>query len=73
MKVSKIASVSGAAFLMAQMASADKLSLNEISDYLNDLKTAEARFEQINDDGTVSTGTVYIKRPGKMRFIHSFC
>jgi len=68
MKVSKIASVSGAAFLMAQMASADKLSLNEISDYLNDLKTAEARFEQINDDGTVSTGTVYIKRPGKMRF-----
>lgn len=54
--------------LMAQGASADKLPLNAISTYLNDLKTVEGSFTQINDDGTISTGTVYIKRPGRMRF-----
>lgn len=54
--------------LAAQSAWADKLPLNAISAYLNDLKTAEGSFTQINDDGTISTGTIYIKRPGKMRF-----
>ncbi len=54
--------------LAGQSAWADKLPLNTISAYLNDLKTAEGSFTQINDDGTISTGKVYIKRPGKMRF-----
>ena len=49
-------------------ASADKLSLNAISQYLNKLDTAKAQFTQINDDGTISTGTIYIKRPGRARF-----
>ena len=56
------------AITMAQGAWADKLPLADISGYLNDLKTVEARFTQINDDGTTDTGTLYIKRPGKMRF-----
>ena len=47
---------------------ADKLSLGQISSYLNGIGTAQAEFSQINDDGTLSTGTLYIKRPGKMRF-----
>lgn len=47
---------------------AERLPLSAISNYLNKLKTAEAEFTQINDDGTISTGKLYIKRPGKMRF-----
>ena len=47
---------------------ADMLSLNDISKYFNDLSTAEATFRQFNEDGSVSTGTLYIKRPGRMRF-----
>ena len=47
---------------------ADQLPLNDISQYLNDMKTAEAEFTQLNDDGTISTGKLYIQRPGKMRF-----
>lgn len=47
---------------------AEKLSLNEISGYLNGLKTAQTSFTQINDDGSLSTGKLYIKRPGRMRF-----
>ncbi|NRB21044.1 MAG: outer membrane lipoprotein carrier protein LolA [Rhodobacteraceae bacterium] len=47
---------------------AEKLSLTEISGYLNGLKTAQTSFTQINDDGSLSTGTLYIHRPGRMRF-----
>ena len=47
---------------------AQKLPLNDISAYLNKLQTATGEFTQINDDGSISTGTIYIKRPGKVRF-----
>jgi outer membrane lipoprotein-sorting protein len=52
----------------ASMSMADKLPLGAISGYLNDLKRLKADFTQINDDGTISTGALWIKRPGKMRF-----
>jgi outer membrane lipoprotein-sorting protein len=54
--------------LTALPAQAEKLSLSAISAYLNGLKTAEATFTQYNADGTQSEGTVYIRRPGRMRF-----
>jgi outer membrane lipoprotein-sorting protein len=47
---------------------AEQLSLSEISGYLNQLQTAQGGFTQINVDGTLSTGTIYIKRPGRIRF-----
>jgi len=47
---------------------AEKLPLTEISSYLNGIDTAEGEFTQINDDGTISTGKLYIKRPGRVRF-----
>lgn len=47
---------------------AEILPLGEISAYLNKLQTAKGAFTQINDDGSISTGTIYIKRPGKVRF-----
>lgn len=52
----------------AMPAWADKIPLADISQYLNDLETAMAPFTQINDDGSLSTGTLYIKRPGRVRF-----
>ncbi|MFZ7092346.1 LolA family protein [Primorskyibacter sp. 2E233] len=54
--------------LAALPASAQQLSLGAISQYLNSLKTAQGSFTQINGDGTISTGTIAIKRPGKVRF-----
>ena len=47
---------------------ADKLSLNEISAYLNTISTAKIDFSQINDDGSVDSGRIFIKRPGRIRF-----
>lgn len=52
----------------AMPAMAEKLSLGAISAYLNTLKTAKGEFTQINDDGSISTGKIYIKRPGRVRF-----
>lgn len=58
----------GLALLAPLAAMADKLPLNEISAYLNKLQTAKGEFTQINDDASISTGVIYIKRPGKVRF-----
>lgn len=57
-----------AALILAMPAQADKLPLSRISNYLNALKTAQGDFTQINEDGTISTGKIYIKRPGRIRF-----
>lgn len=54
--------------LYAGAASAQQLSLSQISAYLNQLQTAQGGFTQINADGTLYTGQVYIKRPGRIRF-----
>lgn len=56
------------ALTLAAPAFAEKIPLNEISRYLNGLKTVEADFTQVNSDGTISTGKVFIKRPGRVRF-----
>ena len=54
--------------LTASAALAEKIPLNDISAYLNSLGTATAQFTQVNNDGTISTGTLFIKRPGRVRF-----
>ena len=58
-----------AALALAPLAAiAQELSLGEISSYLNSLQTAQGGFTQVNADGSISTGTIYIKRPGRVRF-----
>jgi len=54
--------------LLPSVASAEKLSLQQISDYLNRLTTAKGSFIQYNPDSTRSKGLFMIKRPGRMRF-----
>lgn len=56
------------ALFLAMPVQAAKLSLAELSRYLNSLGTVEAEFTQINPDGTLATGTIRISRPGKVRF-----
>lgn len=60
--------LSSAAVFVASPALAEKLSLNAISRYLNTIKLATSDFTQVNDDGSLSTGKFYIKRPGRIRF-----
>ena len=49
-------------------AMAGKIPLSDLSDYLNGLSTAEAAFTQVNADGSISSGRVIIRRPGRVRF-----
>lgn len=68
MRFLKTAALSAAIAVAATTAMADKLPLSSISSYLNKMTTAQGEFTQINSDGTISTGTIYIKRPGRVRF-----
>ena len=54
--------------VLALPAMAQKIPLSEISAYLNSFKTAKAEFTQINDDGSISKGRLFIRRPGRIRF-----
>lgn len=56
------------ALLLPLPAAAEKIPLGTISEYLNGLTTVESDFTQINADGSISTGKIYIKRPGRVRF-----
>ena len=54
--------------LFAAPLSAEPVSLGALSDYINGLTSAKASFTQFNGDGSRSRGTLYIKRPGRMKF-----
>ncbi|TDL85027.1 LolA family protein [Meridianimarinicoccus aquatilis] len=49
-------------------ATAERLSLPVLSEYMEEIGEAEAKFTQINANGSRLTGTLYIKRPGRIRF-----
>ena len=68
MRYLKTTLLGAAMAFVASTAMAEKLPLGSISSYLNGLSTAKGAFTQINGDGTISTGTIYIKRPGRVRF-----
>ncbi len=56
------------AALAPAAAQAQELSLQEISNYLNSFSSAAGGFTQVNADGSIDTGTIQIKRPGRVRF-----
>lgn len=64
-----IAKITALALCLAPTAaSAEKLSLQQLSAYLNQLTSAKGAFTQVNPDNTLSKGNFMIKRPGRMRF-----
>jgi outer membrane lipoprotein-sorting protein len=40
----------------------------EVENYINSIRTLQARFVQSNPNGSVVQGTLYISRPGRLRF-----
>jgi len=40
----------------------------EVEKYFNSIKTLQARFVQTNPNGQIVQGTLYIRRPGRLRF-----
>jgi outer membrane lipoprotein-sorting protein len=56
------------AFLNSTPALAAPPSLDDIEKYLESLGTAKGHFTQKNPNGSKDQGTLYISRPGRMRF-----
>ena len=54
--------------LTAAPARAAPVSLDTLSAYINGLASVQARFIQVNADGSRDRGTLSIKRPGRARF-----
>jgi outer membrane lipoprotein-sorting protein len=52
----------------AVLSDADQALLVRVGQYLNALRTLKGRFLQIAPDGATSQGTVWLERPGRMRF-----
>ena len=50
------------------LTAAQKAELKRVEDYLNGLRTLQARFIQVSQRGQVAEGTLYLQRPGKVRF-----
>jgi outer membrane lipoprotein-sorting protein len=40
----------------------------EVENYINSIRTLQARFVQSNPNGSVVQGTLYVSRPGRLRF-----
>ena len=57
-----------AALACAGPAMAEKIPLGELAAYIKSISSAKSGFTQINDDGTITTGTIFIRRPGRARF-----
>jgi len=53
----------------APLTADDKALVDRASDYLQGLGEVKGRFEQIDARGGVSHGDLYLKRPGKARFV----
>tara|TARA_R110001592_G_scaffold29350_10_gene106637 strand:- start:4266 stop:4904 length:639 start_codon:yes stop_codon:yes gene_type:complete len=52
----------------ADVRDASVADIEKAETYLQDMKTAQARFVQTTHDGTQLVGTFYLNRPGKLRF-----
>lgn len=58
------AAIAASAVLSAE----DQASVRRIEDYINSITTLQARFIQLNPNGRFVEGSLYISRPGRLRF-----
>lgn len=63
-----IAALFPALLLGAATAARAQAGAAEVEKYFNGLGTLQARFVQNNPNGSIVQGTLYVRRPGRMRF-----
>lgn len=56
------------AFVSAASGAQAQTGVPEIENYINSIRTLQARFVQSNPNGSILQGTLYVRRPGRMRF-----
>jgi len=62
------AALSALALLVASLPAQAQVGVPEIERYINSIRTLKARFVQSNPNGSIAQGTLYVRRPGRMRF-----
>jgi outer membrane lipoprotein-sorting protein len=62
------APLSSASVKPAALTPAERGDVSRIEDFLNGIKSFKSRFLQVNPDGSVWQGVVYVQRPGRFRF-----
>ena len=68
MRILFAAALSILALLVAALPSQAQTGVPEIERYINSIRTLKARFVQSNPNGGIAQGTLYVRRPGRMRF-----
>lgn len=53
---------------LTQFSDEQKAALDRVSDYLNSVRTLRGAFTQIDPDGSIEEGEIYLAKPGKVRF-----
>lgn len=51
-----------------QLTTSEKLEVAQAETYLNQIMSMKARFLQVNAEGQIAEGNVFMRRPGRMRF-----
>lgn len=51
----------------AELSDQDMTDLVRIEQYMDSIVTMQARFQQIEGDGRLSFGTIYLRKPGRLR------
>ena len=62
------AALSALVLLVASLPAQAQVGVPEIERYINSMRTLKARFVQSNPNGGIAQGTLYVRRPGRMRF-----
>ncbi|HYX02559.1 MAG TPA: outer-membrane lipoprotein carrier protein LolA [Reyranella sp.] len=62
------AALSALVLLVASLPAQAQIGVPEIERYINSMRTLKARFVQSNPNGGIAQGTLYVRRPGRMRF-----
>jgi outer membrane lipoprotein-sorting protein len=60
--------LSSFALLVASLPAHAQTSVADVERYLNSIRTFKSRFVQSNPNGSIAQGTLYVWRPGRMRF-----
>lgn len=60
--------LSAVVLLFATLPAQAQIGVPEIERYLNSIRTLKSRFIQTNPNGSIAQGTLYVRRPGRMRF-----
>jgi outer membrane lipoprotein-sorting protein len=57
----------GAGMARAELTDQDMADVKRVESYINNLGTLQATFQQVDPNSAISTGRIYLRRPGRMR------